>query len=170
VSDTDAQPRVRDWDPNRPVLSGLLARREDLGAAHLSIHGETVFFNIQQPLHPVTATTPSTEAALAALNSLPVQVREPFDVGALLAEQMSDAEQMLGALRGEPEFFDIPVVTRTQPLVAVEMPEAGFSVRLHVQVRRMPVSVSIAMPLLNADGTQVGPGTNACSAVASGSR
>lgn len=166
MSEPPAQPPVRDWDPDRPVLAALLARREALGAQLVRLaDGMAVFTIPSEPMaphvapvagaaHPLGDSASAALASLAALSVVPQQVRESFDVGALLAEQCSDAEQVLGGLRDEPQNYAVPVLTRTQPMVRVVMPEEGLRVRLQVQVRRMPVVVHVAMPLLNSDGSQ----------------
>ena len=166
MSESPTQPLVRDWDPDRPVLAGLLARREVLGAQLVRLADAVAVFTIpSEPMaphvssltesaHPLGDSTFAALASLAALSVVPQQVRESFDVGALLAEQLSDAEQVLGGLRDDPQDYTIPVTTRTQPMVHVVMPEEGLRVRLQVQVRRMPVVVHVAMPLLNSDGSQ----------------
>ena len=143
---------ARDWDPNRPVLASLLARREELEASFVDV-GDGVARFTAHAITPekraaIAAAEPGTpQSALATLAAIPRLVTEPFDVGSLLAEQLTDAEQVMGALRDAPANFEVPVRTRTQPLVAVHMPADGIEVRLLVQVRRQPLRVLISMPL-----------------------
>lgn len=143
---------VRDWDPARPVLARLLARREELEASFVDVGDEMVRFTAHaitvEKQAAIAAAEPGTpQSALATLARIPRMVTEPFDVGALLVEQLTDAEQVLGALREAPTNFEVPVRTRTQPLVQVHMPEEGIEVRLMVQVRCQPMRVIISMPL-----------------------
>lgn len=143
---------ARDWDPDRPVLASLLARREELEASFADVGDGGVRFTAHaitpEKRAAIAAAEPGTpQSALATLAAIPRVVIEPFDVGALLAEQLTDAEQVMGALRDAPVNFEVPVRTRTQPLVAVHMPDDGIEVRLLVQVRRQPLRVLISMPL-----------------------
>lgn len=151
---------VRSWDPDRPVLAALLARREELCASYVDLMGgEAVFTTLPEQVPGVAPGAPGWQAALHAVQSVPEIVVEAYDLAPLLAEQMSDAEQMLGALREGPDRYEVAVRTRTQPMVRIDMPADGVRVGLQVSVQRPPaqqvVRVTIGMPFLNADGTQM---------------
>lgn len=155
---TLAEP-LREWDPDRPVLAGLLARREELLSSHVEMRdGQARFITPStsasqwwDPPAPQRPTGPA-QGALAAVAALPKQVVEEFDLDALVAEQVTDAEQVMAALRDEPLVFEMPVRTRAQPLVRMEMPKDGIDVWLSVHVSCQPLRATLLMPMTGEPG------------------
>lgn len=149
---TAAQVPVRGWDPNRPILAGLLARREELLAAYVNLADGVARFTSQAPeptMHARAQALPPgiAQSALATLATIPRQVVEPFDLGALLAEQLSDTEQVLAGLRDDPVTYEVPVRTWVQPLAPMVMPDEGIYVNLLIQIKRQPLRAVMVMPV-----------------------
>lgn len=158
---SNLQDPTREWDPDRPVLAGLLARREELLASYVDLSDGVARFTSQRPdsalqswVHPAPATR-TAQSALASLAAIPRAEVEPFDLATLIAEQVTEAEQVMAALRDESMTFEIPVHTHAQPLVRIEMPPEGIDVYLSIQVAWQPLRAKMLMPM-TADPSERG--------------
>lgn len=136
MSEPSTQPPAPVWDVNRPLLSSLLARREELRAPMVVLSAGQARFNGEMP-----AAGPGIPARA------PDSTVEPFDTAGLLDEHMTQTDMVMGALRDEPFEFRVPVHTWVQTMVPIVMPEEGIEVVLRGQVSWAPLTVHLHMPL-----------------------
>lgn len=111
------------WDVGRPLLAAVLARMEDLSTPTVKTAGSTITY------HPLLSVTPTGILSGARPET------DPFDLDALLREQMSEAELVMAALRGVPtEHHAIAVGSRLPTLVPSEVGPDGRDLCLRIQV------------------------------------
>lgn len=112
------------WDTSRPLLAAVLVRMEDLATPTVKAVGAMIYY------HPLMAATMSSPRRPEA---------DPFDLDALLREQVSEAELVMAALRGVPtEHHAIIRSSHLPTLMPSETGPDGRDLCLRIRVTWVP--------------------------------